>query len=72
MWNKYVVVTLKTNHRQGEDQPSADLLNRVQISNQTDDDIEQLQSRVFPTSSPDLPQEALVITGKMSNCQCRK
>ena len=29
LWEKFEVITLKTNHRQGDDKPYAELLNRV-------------------------------------------
>ena len=64
LWQKFSVITLKTNHRQGDDKSYADLLNRIRVGKHTDEDIKQLESRVFPRGSPELPMDALVITGE--------
>ena len=63
LWRKFEVMILKTNHRQGEDKPYADLLNRVRVGEQTEDDIKMLNTRVFPRNSSMLPKDALIITG---------
>ena len=63
LWEKFEAITLKTNHRQGEDMIYANLLNRIRIGEHTDDDIEILNSRVFPRDSSELPTDALLITG---------
>ena len=63
LWEKFESITLKTNHRQGEDMVYANLLNRVRIGEHTDEDIETLKTRVFPRNSSELPPDALLITG---------
>ena len=40
LWKQFVVINLKTNHRQGDDRVYADLLNRVRVGQQTHEDIE--------------------------------
>lgn len=60
LWKKFSVISLKTNHRQGEDKDYADLLNRVRIGKPTKEDIDLLNTRVFPRGSPDLPEDALI------------
>ena len=62
LWERFKVILLKTNHRQGEDKAYADILNRVRTATFTDDDIETLRTRVFPENDPSLPKDALVVT----------
>lgn len=63
LWKKCYVILLKTNHRQGEDHQYADLLNRIRIGKHTDMDTALLESRIYARNSPDLPENALLITG---------
>ena len=63
LWKKFEVVILKTNHRQGEDKEYADILNRIRVGEQTKEDIEVLNTRVFPRNSPEIPKDGLIITG---------
>ena len=63
LWEKFESITLKTNHRQGENMIYANLLNRIRIGEHTDEDIETLKTRVFPRNSSELPSDALLITG---------
>ena len=62
LWNMFKTVLLRKNHRQGEDKSYADTLNRIRRGILTDEDIETLESRVFPSNDSRIPQEALVIT----------
>ena len=62
LWQKFRVILLKTNHRQGEDKTYADILNRVRSATFTDEDIEVLKTRVFPANDPLLPTDTLVVT----------
>ena len=64
LWNKFDVVMLRTNHRQGEDRSYADILNRIRVGDIQDDDMNCLRERVRPQNHPDIPDEALVITCK--------
>ena len=63
LWSKFDVITLKTNHRQGDNRTYAELLNRVRIGEHTSEDISMLETRVFPRNHPELPASALVVTG---------
>ena len=53
-WHSFQVITLEENHRQGNDKSYADVLNRIRVGQQTDEDIKQLESRVRPMGHPDL------------------
>ena len=64
LWEMFEVICLKTNHRQGESGRYADLLNRVRTGDQTEEDVEILKTRVFPRDSPQIPEDALLITGE--------
>ena len=58
----FSVLNLEINHRQGEDKPYAEILNRIRdgkIKNK--DDITQLKTRVRPKNHPDLKEVSLYI-----------
>ena len=55
LWQKADVILLVKNHRQESDKQYADLLNRVRIGEQNDEDIELLKTRVRQDGHPDLP-----------------
>ena len=55
VWKKFAVVNLKTNHRQGDDRTYADLLNRIRVGEQTEDDIKLLSTRVFDKNDKRIP-----------------
>ena len=40
-------ILLTSNHRQGKDKTYADLLNRVRVGQQTDEDMDLLRTRVW-------------------------
>ena len=63
LWKKFTVVNLNTNHRQGKDRSYADLLNRIRIGEQTQEDNELLQTRVFKKGDKAIPEDALYISG---------
>ena len=63
LWKQFVVINLKTNHRQGDDRIYADLLNRVRVGQQTHEDIETLKTRVFSRDDKAIPKDALYISG---------
>ena len=63
LWKKFKVVNLITNHRQGDDQIYADILNRIRIGKQTENDQQVLASRVFKKNDPRLPKDALFVSG---------
>ena len=59
---------LKTNHRQGNDKAYAELLNRVRVGEQNQEDMELLRTRVRPTNHPDLREASLYIVCKRKDC----
>ena len=67
-WEMLAVINLTENHRQGEDKPFADLLNRLRFVQRGDmlpEDIETLKSRIRPERHPDLQGAAI-------NVVCRR
>ena len=62
LWHSFKVINLVNNHRQGEDGPYADMLNRIRIGAATDEDIKLLSSRVRPENHPDIPKDAMYVT----------
>ena len=64
LWQKFDVINLKTNHRQGSDKSYADLLNRLRVGEHTVDDLDTLRARVFNRGDPSVPNTALLITGE--------
>ena len=64
LWEKFEVITLKTNHKQGDNRLYADILNRIRIEEHTDEDISLIRSRVFQRNSENLPTDALLVTGE--------
>merc|ERR1719342_1662472 len=63
LWKLFTVINLEENHRQGEDKTYGDLLNRVRIGAQTEEDITLLQTKVRPKSDPTIDPNALHIYG---------
>ena len=63
-WKMFKSLILETNHRQGNDKAYADLLNRVRVENQRNDDIELLRTRVRPSNHKDLKAASLYIVCK--------
>ena len=62
LWEKFKVIVLRKNHRQGEDKVYADILNRVRTGKLDKEDIEALEKRVRPINHCEIPMEALVVT----------
>ena len=60
-WPMFKSILLENNHRQGEDKTYADLLNRVRVGHQTEEDLQLLQTRVRPDGHKDLKDAALYI-----------
>ena len=48
IWKQFKVISLKNNHRQGEDRVYADILFRIRVEEQTEEDINLLQTKVVP------------------------
>ena len=47
IWNKFLPVILRTNHRQGSDREFSEILNRIRVGEQEESDFDVLSSRVF-------------------------
>ena len=62
LWQKFNVIILRQNHRQGADKKYADLLNRARIGEISEEDVKMLESRVRPSNHNDIPLDALVVT----------
>ena len=54
LWRKFDVITLITNHRQGEDRDYAEILNRIRVGDIQKQDIVKLNDRVV--SHQDVPK----------------
>ena len=53
-WKQFEIITLAQNHRQGDDHEYADLLNRLRVGDQTENDIAVLTTRIRCEDHPDL------------------
>ena len=62
LWEKFQVVNLTHNHRQGNDKSYADVLNRIRIGTFTDEDIQQLETRIIPSERSDIPEDAIFLS----------
>ena len=67
-WQMFKCILLETNHRQGNDKPYAELLNRIRVGQQTKEDIALLKTRVRPKNHPDLKKASLFIVCKRRDC----
>lgn len=54
MWSTFEVVNLTHNHRQGSEKSFADLLNRIRVGEQSEDDIKVLNKRVRLEDDPEV------------------
>ena len=64
-WERFRIVNLEENHRQGADKSYADVLNRIRVDKQTDEDMEMLQKRVRPKNHKDMKNpDSLWLFGK--------
>ena len=61
IWNQYLPIILRTNHRQGEDRDFSDILNRIRIGEQDQKDFDVLRGRVFPRNDPRIPADSIHI-----------
>ena len=67
-WRMFDSVILEKNHRQGADGAYADLLNKIRIGAQTDEDLAPLMERVRPLGHKDLEDVEVWISGKRDTC----
>ena len=64
-WNCFEIVNLEENHRQGNDKTYAEMLNRIRVGEQTEEDIHHLEKRVRPRNHKDLKDpDAIFLFGK--------
>ena len=67
-WKMFKSLILEINHRQGNDKPYADLLNRIRVGKHTEEDIALLRTRVRLANNPDLKEVGLYIVCKRKEC----
>ena len=60
-WSKFLPVILRTNHRQGSDLAFSEILNRVRVGQQEQNDFEILSSRVFKREDENIPEDSVHI-----------
>ena len=53
-WQSFKVINLEENHRQGNDREYADVLNRIRVGNQSEQDIELLKTRIRQPTNSDI------------------
>ena len=66
LWRSFDVIHLTENHRQGNDKTYADLLNRVRVGEQTEEDLELLKTRVRGKDCKDLEGTLLMACKKVA------
>ena len=67
-WQKFSVLNLEVNHRQGKDKEYADMLNRVREAKHTDEDLEKLRECIRPYGHSDLEKVDLYIVCTRKKC----
>ena len=67
-WELFSVLNLEVNHRQGEDKPYAEMLNRIRVGKMTEEDTSKLKTRVRPKNHPDLKEVNLFIVPTRNSC----
>ena len=61
IWSQFCPIILRTNHRQGEDREFSELLNRIRVGEQTQDDLDTLRTRVFSQNDKRIPEDSVHI-----------
>ena len=61
IWDQFCPIILRTNHRQGEDREFSELLNRIRVGEQTQDDLSTLSTRVFSQNDKRIPEDSVHI-----------
>ena len=61
IWDKFLPVILRTNHRQGSDREFSDILNRIRVGGQEEKDFDILTSRVFKREDKSIPEDSVHI-----------
>ena len=60
-WKMFQSILLEKNHRQGDDKSYADMLNRIRVGDQTEEDMQQLERRVRKKGHKDLKRAEIHI-----------
>ena len=61
LWDLFLPIKLRGNHRQEGQMAFADMLKRVARGVVNDDDLELLKTRVFPENDPRIPKDTLYV-----------
>merc|ERR1711954_308130 len=64
LWRSFSVINLEENHRQGKDKSYADMLNRIRVGKQTQEDLDNLRGKIRTKGHSDL-KGALFISAKV-------
>ena len=67
-WQSFDVIILEENHRQDGDHEYAEMLNRIRVGQENEEDFKKLQERVRPENHPDL-NGAMFISCKNKNVE---
>ena len=67
-WKMAKIINLEKNHRQGRFREYADMLNRIRVGAQTEEDLKMLRSRVRRRNHPDLKSVNLHIVCTKKEC----
>ena len=67
-WKLFKCIILEKNHRQGRDKGYAELLNRLRIGQDTEEDIETLNLRIRSEKHSDIQNADLFIGAKRKDC----
>ena len=70
-WEMFQSIILEKNHRQGVDKAYGDLLNKIRVGTQTDEDLEPLMERVRPDGHDDVKNADLWISCTRAECDKR-
>ena len=68
LWHKFLILNLEINHRQGKDREYAEILNRVRVGKQTDNDMKHLEERIRPYGHADLEEVSIYIVCRKVDC----
>lgn len=63
LWESFTPYIFHQNHRQGEHKDYADLLNRLRVGQQTEEDIRTIRTRIVDAFPNNIPDDALLIYG---------
>lgn len=67
-WEMMKIMNLEKNHRQGRFKDFADMLNRIRVGQQTEEDMKKLEERIRPRGHPDLQSVSLFIVCTKIEC----